>query len=118
MKINLKDFVKSELNPGHDLSRHMNEFCLKDYAMVAANVYKSMIRGSAAGAGVGSAAGAIIALISGEDITQDTLEGMIIGGSLGFALDELQYLTMYSIHRVKHSVVYPMLDLYRGIKSN
>jgi len=95
------NLIKRELNPKYDLSRHTAEFSTKEYYRLAVNVWKSLIRGGVVGASVGGAAGAITGYVSGGDVAQKTLDGMIIGGGLGLIIDEIQYMTRYSIYRRK-----------------
>ena len=106
-----------ELNPLHDLSRHPQEIGLSDLVLYVMNVYKYLARGGIAGAILGSTGGAITGLVSGGDLSQNTLDGMLFGASWGATLDLSQYVARYSIHRFKYTIV-DALELYRCITSN
>ena len=83
-----------ELNPRNDLDRHhLSEpnYKANQGLIFNINIIKSVVRGGAIGALVGSALGGLYALTTGEDVKDYVKIGALISGFFGATEDVGQY---------------------------
>ena len=104
-----QNLLLRELNPRYDLSRHdfddVSWFgaSIREPSLLAVNLTKSVVRGGAPGALIGTAIGGLCGLLAGEDIKRATAIGTFSGGILGAGIDLTQYAARYVYRLLKKS---------------